>query len=184
LPTLRVTRDGAAPPRMPLESTLPRRILRAVRRLPALPVRTGLVVGALTAAATAGTLVGFGLHAGTPLRPFNALARLLLGSRADAVWGFDPAVTPVGLLLHVTLMLAYGVVFTSLARTLRGWRLGGAAVAFALCALAVDALVATRLLHAGLTDVLLPSQLLALHALLAASLAVGIRLAQGRLQSD
>lgn len=158
-----------------------------MRRHVSIPWQPGLAVGTLSAAATVGTLIGFGARAGMPARPFNGIARLFFGARADGVWGFDPTITPVGAALHVTLVLASGVVFVTLAGRLRRqeiWRAAALAVAVALTDLVLDVIVASRFLHAGLADVLAPGQLLALHLLLAASLVVGMRLAQGSLRSD
>ena len=74
-------------------------------------LRAGVVVGLLAACATGGALLGFGIRQGIPSRPFNATARLLLGARADGVWGFVPAVTLTGVALHVTVMVVWGVVY-------------------------------------------------------------------------
>jgi len=51
------------------------------------------------------------------------------------------------------------------------------AVAVAAAALLVDLLVVERALHAGVSGVLTPLQVAAVHVVLAASLAVGMRLA-------
>jgi hypothetical protein len=141
------------------------------------PFRRALVVGSIAASATAGALVGFGLRQGTPLRPFNAVARLLLGARADGVWGFDPVVTLVGALLHVTVMLAWGFLCVGLAGTRRGIAAFAAAVGVTLAALAVDLLVVERGLHAGLSGVLSSGQVVVLHLVLLVALALGMRFA-------
>ena len=141
------------------------------------PLRRALVVGTIAASATAGALVGFGLRQGTPLRPFNAVARLLLGARADGVWGFDPVVTLIGVLLHVTVILAWGFLCVGIAGARRGVPAFATAVGVTLAALAVDLLVVERGLHAGLSGVLSSGQVVALHLVLLVALALGMRFA-------
>lgn len=139
--------------------------------------RAGLAVGLLAASATSGALVGFGLRLGIPSRPFNAIARLVLGGRAEGVWGFTPAVTLTGVALHVTMMLVWGVVYVRLVEARRGFARLAIAVGVAVMALLVELLVVERLLHAGVSGVLSPMQVVVVHAVLAVALAVGMRFA-------
>lgn len=139
--------------------------------------RAGLALGLLAASATAGALVGFGHRLGIPSRPFNAIARLLLGSRAEGVWGFAPLVTLTGVALHVTTMLVWGVVYVRLAAAHRGGARIAIAVGVAAMALLVELLVVERVLHAGVSGVLSPMQVVVVHAVLAVALAVGMRFA-------
>jgi hypothetical protein len=140
-------------------------------------LRAGVVVGLLAACATGGALLGFGVRQGIPSRPFNATARLLLGARAEGVWGFVPAVTLTGVALHVTVMLVWGLVYAHVARAQRTGARIALAIAVAAAALLVDLLVVERALHAGVSGVLSPVQVVATHVVLAAALAVGMRLA-------
>lgn len=144
----------------------------------------GILTGVLAAAATAGTLLGFGMQQGTPARPFNALAGLLLGDRAAAIWGFHPVVTVTGVLVHLAATLAWGVLFARLARGMRGLRLAGAALVAAIVALAVDAFVADRVLGVDVSEALAPAQVIVLHGVLGVTLAVGMRLATSYLWSE
>jgi len=144
----------------------------------------GMLTGAVGTAATAGALLGFGLQQGTPARPFNALAGLILGDRASGIWGFHPVVTVAGLVVHVTVTLGWGLLFARLARGTRGMRLAAAALAAAIVALAVDGLVAGRLLGVDVSGALTPAQVVALHLVLGVALAVGMRLATSYLWSD
>jgi hypothetical protein len=144
----------------------------------------GVLTGALAAAATAGALLGFGLQQGTPARPFNAIAGLLLGDRAGGIWGFHPVVTVTGLLVHVALTLGWGLLFARLARGMRGLRLVAAALVAAIAALALDALLAGRILGVDVSGALAPAQVVALHLVLGVALAVGMRLATSYLWSD
>jgi hypothetical protein len=144
----------------------------------------GILAGAVAAAATAGTLLGFGIQQGTPARPFNAVASLILGDRADRIWGFHPVVTVVGVIVHVMLTFGWGLLFARLAGGMRGVRLAGAALGIAVTALGVDALIVTQVLGAHVSDVLAPAQVIALHMVLGVALAVGMRLATSYLWSD
>jgi hypothetical protein len=143
-----------------------------------------LRVGSLATASTAGALLGFGWRLGTPVRPFNAVARLLLGARADGVWGPDPLVTVAGVLLHVTVMHAWGFAYVWLARHASGWRRSLIAVAVAATALAVDLLVVERWLQAGVSGVLTGAQVVAVHLVLAVTLALGMRFATSDLRHE
>jgi hypothetical protein len=144
----------------------------------------GILTGALAAAATAGALLGFGIQQGTPARPFNAIAALVLGDRADRIWGFHLVVTVVGVIVHVALTFGWGLLFARLAGGMRGLRLAGAALGIAAAALAVDVLIATRVLGSHVSDVLAPAQVIALHVVLGIALGVGMRLATSYMWSD
>jgi hypothetical protein len=144
----------------------------------------GILTGALAAAATAGALLGFGIQQGTPARPFNAVASLLLGDRAYGIWGFHLVVTVVGVIVLVALTLGWGVLFARLAGGMRGLRLAGTALVVAAAALAVDVLIVTQLGGANVSDALAPAQVIALHVVLGVALGVGMRLATSYLWSD
>jgi hypothetical protein len=144
----------------------------------------GVLTGALAAAATAGALLGFGLRQGTPARPFNALAGLVLGDRAGGIWGFHSVVTVTGLVVHVTVTLGWGLLFARLARGMRGLRLAAAAFVAGAAALAVDAILVGWILGVDVSDALAPAQVVALHLVLGVALAVGMRLATSYLWSD
>ncbi len=144
----------------------------------------GVLSGTLAAAATAGALLGFGVQQGTPARPFNAVASLILGDRAEGIWGFHPVVTVVGVIVLVAVILGWGLLFARLAGGTRGLRLAGAAAIVAVAALAVHVVIATRLLGANVSDVLAPAQVIALHLVLGVALGVGMRLATSYLWSD
>jgi hypothetical protein len=144
----------------------------------------GMLAGALAAAATAGALLGFGIQQGTPARPFNAVASLLLGDRAHAIWGFHPVVTVIGAVVLVALTLGWGVLFARVARGMRGLRLAGAAAAVAAVALVVDVAIATQLRGVSVSTVLAPAEVVALHIVLGVALGVGMRLATSYLWSE
>jgi hypothetical protein len=144
----------------------------------------GVLTGTLAAAATAGALLGFGLRAGTPARPFNAVAGVVLGDRAAGIWGFDSVVTVTGVLVQVAVALGWGLLFARLTRGMRGMRLAAAAVVVSVVALAVDAFLAGRVIGVDVSDALAPAQIVLVHFVLGAALAVGMRLATSYLWSD
>jgi hypothetical protein len=144
----------------------------------------GILTGTLAAAATAGALLGFGIQHGTPARPFNAIASLLLSDRAHGIWGFHPVVTLVGLLAQVALSLGWGLLFARIASGMRGLRLTATALLVAVLAMVAHVILATRILDAHVSDVLAPAQVVALHAVLGIALAMGMRLATSYLWKD
>jgi hypothetical protein len=131
----------------------------------------------IAAAGTTGAVVGIGLREGVPWRPFNALASSVLGARADGVWGFDPGVTLAGLALQLAAVLIVGFLF-ALAAPARGVGLVLAAAAVSAAAYGLTRLVAPFLLQPALATGLTPPQLGLVCIVLAASLAVGTRLAR------
>ena len=137
----------------------------------------GIVTGVIVASATAGVLVGFGTRRGMPARPFNVAGSAALGERAEGIWGFHPVVTPSGLLVHLAWGLALGVLFALIAGELRGLRLLGAAVAFALVLYLLAPLVAPPHLRQGAFALPTAAQVLAVYIAVAGALLVGMRLA-------
>ena len=73
-------------------------------------IRGGARAGAVAGAAVTGAMLGFGLRGGIAARPFNAAAALVIGNRAQGVWGFGAGVSLVGELV----VLASCVIFGSL----------------------------------------------------------------------
>jgi hypothetical protein len=140
-------------------------------------IRTGLAVGAIAAAATAGALAGFGVRQGTPARPFNVLASILAGDRAAGTWGFDPVATPLGAALHGIIVVAYGLAFVVLAGERSGRSLWIWGTVFAGSLYLAGFLLAPLLFGGVATTVLQPVQLLALHVVLAVALVMGMRFA-------
>jgi hypothetical protein len=142
------------------------------------------LTGVVAAAATAGTLLGFGIRQGTPARPFNAVAAVVLGDRAPGIWGFHSVVTVVGVIVLLAVTLGWGMLFARLAGGMRGWRLVGMALVVAMAALALDVLLVSRVRGADVSDVFAPAQIVALHIVLGTALGVGMRLATSYLWSD
>ena len=140
-------------------------------------IARALVTGLIATSATAGALVGFGLRAGTPFRGFNAMASLVLGDQATGAWGWMSTVTPAGMIVHVTVMMGWGVLFAFLAARLRGWQPAAAAAGVALGAWFVTRAVVLHRVGPGVAAVLGPGQLVGLHVVLGVALALGMRFA-------
>lgn len=138
----------------------------------------GLITGIIAASATGGALLGFGIRAGTPSRPFNGIATLVLGDRARGVWGYVSTITITGILLHVVIMAAWGMVFVSLAARRRGWQVPAIAVGVSGLAWLVGRLVVLRQMGAGMSSVLGTGHLVVLHVVLAVALVLGMRFAR------
>lgn len=138
-------------------------------------LRSGLVAGAVGAAATAGALLGIGLRLRTPARPFNAIASHLVGPSAIGMWSFHPIVTVVGLALHLILCCACGVVFVYVIDHVDQPRwMVAAEVAFGAL---IVSLANARLVGTGLAALLSMGDLIVCDVVLAVALALGIRLA-------
>ncbi len=134
----------------------------------------GLTTGFVVASATAGALIGFGLRFGTPARPFNAISSVVLGARAQGEWTFVPAVTLLGLLLHIAFSLLCGVIYVEAAE--RSRRDYVAALVIAIAALLLSSLLAA-LFGVGLAALLPLGDRLVLAAVLGLALPLGMRFA-------
>ena len=135
----------------------------------------GLVSGVLAASSTAGALIAFGIHLGTPARPFNALGALLLGPGAAQIYGFSAGPTIAGVLLEIAATVASGVLHALLVL-----RRGGHSVLWSI-AIPAGALCTTwvlaRVAGVGLAALLPIGNLVVLALVLTLSLAIGIRFA-------
>ena len=145
------------------------------RRAPSTLAR-GVAAGLVSAAAAAGLLVGIGRRAGTALRPLNATASSLLGARADGVWGFDPIVTIVGVLVVLAVSALAGIVVAWLSPSFRTFRVVLAAAGVALVGYLLHLHVAARV-GGGLSALLSVGELRALYVTAASALVLGMRLA-------
>lgn len=139
-------------------------------------IHVGVRAGLIAASATAGALLAFGLRLGTPVRPFNAVARLALGAEADGVWGFVPVVTLSGVSIHVLLSILLGVTLAWLAPPQsRIARRVGVAALLATTAYLLDVYLLPRLLRPGLAALLALPQLVLFYLVLAIALVLGTR---------
>ncbi|HEU4643373.1 MAG TPA: hypothetical protein VFS44_13035 [Gemmatimonadaceae bacterium] len=140
-------------------------------------MRQGMRAGVVAAAATLGTLLGFGWVRGAALRPLNSIAHMLFGTRAFVMEGFDFAVTTAALLVHILSILVWAVIFALLAGRLRGWRLLVSAIVFAGIAWITDHYLVPAMLTPGFERLLSPAEVGTLYFVLALSLAAGTRIA-------
>jgi hypothetical protein len=94
--------------------------------------------------------------------------------------GFDWAVTPLALLLHLVAIVVLGVIFAIVAARLRGLRLFGAALAYAFVIWLVNRLIFPTMLSAGLAQLLSSWEMAVYYLVMAVALALGVRLGVGR----
>ena len=147
----------------------------AGRRTPSAFAR-GLGAGLVAAAAVTGLLIGIGRRAGTALRPLNATAYSLLGTRADGVWGFDPIVTVVGVVVVLVVSALAGMIVARLSPSFRTFRVVLAAAGVALVGYLLHLHVAARAVG-GLSALLSVGELRALYVVAASALVLGMRFA-------
>ena len=148
---------------------------RVAVRVPSI-TRRGLAAGAVAAAALVGLLAGIGRRTGTAFRPLNATAPVLLGTRADDVWGFDGVVTVVGCAVVLVMSAIAGLAVARLAPSHRTFRVLVAAAGVALVGYLLHLYVAARSVG-GLSALLSVGELRALYVSLALALVLGMRFA-------
>lgn len=149
---------------------------RDVRRQDVSVTRRGIEAGLVASAAVLGLLIGIGRRAGTALRPVNATAYALLGTRADGVWGFDPIVTLAGVLVVLVVGAMAGMIVARLSPSFRTFRVLVAAAGVALVGYLLHLHLAARL-DGGLSALLVVGELRALYAVGASALVLGMRFA-------
>jgi len=135
-----------------------------------------LCAGLVSFAAVAGLLVGIGRRSGTPWRPLNAAASIVLHGRADDVWNFQFDVTPTGCLVVLVLSVMAGFVASSVTPSRRIPYVISASVCVATAGYLWHTHVAART-SGGLAALLSLGELRALYVTLAVALAVGTCLA-------
>lgn len=135
-----------------------------------------LCAGLVSFAAVAGLLVGIGRRSGTPWRPLNAAASVVIDGRADGVWNFQMNVTPVGCLVVLVLSVMAGFVAASVTPSRRTAYIILSSACVAIAGYLIHTYVAARM-SGGLAALLSLGELRALYVTLGIALAVGIRLA-------
>jgi len=135
-----------------------------------------LAAGLVAAAAVLGLLIGIGRRAGTALRPLNATAYTLLGTRADGVWGFDAVVTITGVVVVLVVSALAGMVVARLARSFRTVRAVIAAAGVALVGYFLHVHLVARI-DGGLSALLSVGEMRALYLAGASALVLGMRVA-------
>ena len=135
-------------------------------------VQHGVWIGLVAAAATAGALVGFGTARDAPVQPLNAIAHVIVGSRAFYVQSAHLLITTVAMLVHLTAMALCGVAFAWTFGRWRGARLWVAAVGFAALIALLDFVILPERLSPGFESVLTRGEVVVVYALLALAFAL------------
>lgn len=138
----------------------------------------GITTGIIPAAATTGMLLGYGIRLGAASRVFQAIGSVLLGTAGENGSHSSLAAT-VGIVLHIAATLACGIAYDTVVGESENHRLawaiaiGAAASAFAF--LAVSSVAGSIAL------VLTPGNLIAIGAVIAITLPIGMRFAPSTL---
>lgn len=139
---------------------------------------TGITTGIIPAAATTGMLLGYGLRLGAASRVFQAIGAVFLGPAGESAIR-SPLATTVGIVLHVAATLACGVAYAAFAGDSEDHRFAWAiAIGAAVSAIAF---LAVRTVAGSIALVLTPGNLIAIGAVIAITLPIGMRLAPTRL---
>jgi hypothetical protein len=163
-----VSEPWIVPPSTPRE--------HAARPLAPSTMRRGVAAGLVAAAAVIGLLTGIGRRAGTALRPLNATAYTVLGTRADGVWDFDLVVTLMGVVVVLAVSATAGMVVARLSPSFRTFRVLVAAAGVALVGYLLHVHVASRV-DGGLSALLSIGEVRALYVTAASALVLGMRFA-------
>ena len=128
----------------------------------------------VAASATAGAVLRVGIRDGTPARPFNAIASVVVGAWAAQTWGFA-AVTLVGVAAHAVVIIASALAGEWLVErgvATRWVAAGVVAVAWLAFSTAIG-----RIAGNGLSGVVDLGDRVTIALVLAITLAIGMRLA-------
>jgi hypothetical protein len=137
-------------------------------------------IGLVAAGATAGALVGFGMARDAPVQPLNAIAHLIVGSRAFYVQSAHLLVTGVGVLVHLVAMVTFGVLFAWTFEGWRGARLWAAAIAFAALVALMDFVILPDRFSPGFESVLTRGEVVVVYALMALAFGLAASRSPGR----
>ena len=129
-------------------------------------LRVGVWIGLVAAAASAGALVGFGWVRGVPLQPLNAVAHVVLGSRAFQVGAAHPLVTSTGILVHAISLIAWGIVLSLILGRSRGPRAWVIALAFTAAVAVIDLVVLPARLSPGFETMLTRGEVVVVYAVM------------------
>jgi hypothetical protein len=122
-------------------------------------------------------LVGYGIRLGAPTRAYYAISAIVLGADASLRSGAIPLLA--GVLLHIAFVLACGAIYTHLVGESRqhpvAWAIAVGGLAAILC------LIIARARAGTIALALTPGNLIAVGAVLAFTLPIGMRFALSRL---
>lgn len=133
----------------------------------------GVWIGLVAAAATAGTLVGFGWSRGGPLQALNTVAHIVMGSRAFYVREAHAVVTSVAVLVHAASLAAWGVLFSLAMGRFRSAPVSILALLFTALVALVDFVVLPERFSPGFETVLTRAEVIVVYAVMAAAMALG-----------
>jgi hypothetical protein len=136
------------------------------------PTSLGVATGSVAAAATTGALVAMGHRLGSVALPFAAIGAVLFRRTVTVE---SPSLVFTGLVLHVTIVFLWSVVFVFLVRRAQ-WSDVLAAITIAAGALVTSRFV-TSFTGAGVASVLQLGDQLVLAVVYALALVVGMRFA-------
>ena len=137
----------------------------------------GVWVGIVAAAATAGTLIGFGWTRGSPLHPLNTVAHIVIGSRAFYLREAHALVTPLAVIVHAASLAGWGALFSLALGRFRAPVPVAAFVFTALVAIVDFALLPERF-SPGFETVLTQTEVIVVYLVMA----VAMTLAAGKLR--
>ncbi len=126
-------------------------------------------------------LLGYGLRLGAASRVFQAIGAVLLGMPTGSM-GRSSVAAVVGIVLHVAATLACGVAYVAFASESEDHRIAWA-IAIGAAASAI-AFLAVRTFAGSIALVLTPGNLIAIGAVIAITLPIGMRLAPTRLYKN
>jgi hypothetical protein len=131
----------------------------------------GVWIGLVAAAASAGALVGFGWVRGEPLQPLNAVAHVVVGSRAFEVSAGHPLVTSAGVLVHAISLVAWGIVLSLILGRTRGAPTWAIALAFAALVAVIDLVVLPARLSPGFETMLTRGEVVVVYVVMGVAMA-------------
>jgi predicted Na+-dependent transporter len=123
-------------------------------------------------------LLGFGIRLGAPARVFQAIGSVITGAGAAGI-AITSRAAIVGVLLHVLVMLASGVVYVALLGDSDDQRATWAITIGA--SVAATAFILARTFAGSIALVLTPGNLVALGVVIAITLPIGMRFAPSRM---
>ena len=121
-------------------------------------------------------LLGYGLRGGGAGRVFNAIGSTLVSASSSSV------VTLAGLVIHVAIMLASGVLYVTLVDDAREHRIAWAITIGGAIAAIVFILV--RVFGGSIALVITPGNLVAIGVVIAITLPLGMRFAPSRVSGN
>jgi len=124
-------------------------------------------------------MFGYGIRLGAAFRVFQAIGSVLLGSGGESASGPSLLLTGVGMVLHLAATIACGIAYAALAGETEDHPIAWAIAIGA--AVSAFAFLAVRTFAGSIALVLTPGNLIAIGAVIAITLPIGMRFAPTRL---